>query len=883
MLETVFGLMAIGLADYSNTLSLGRKRVVVSNDLEPSPQVTTPLKRIRSGEISLNSEMSLFEALPQDLLVKVLCGVDHEDLKQLFHVSITIREATLIAKELHFEFSTPKKKTFAFLNRSDLENANVYKEIKTPKAPLRKSRSRWNASLADIATILTFCFLSACGSAVLALVLAMASTKRHFGEEDNPQLSSKKVKESAPESDVSASSLCVILNPADCDLDFNIDGLVGYGLHEEGFAYCWSGARANVGIIRGKYCFGCKVVSEQLVDVNDTVPEQQHICRLGISRGYDSVGNLGESRHSFGYGGTGKFSNCGTFVNFGDRFGVGDTIVCCVDLESQPLASIGFSKNGKWLGVATQFDAAHLGVVDSPPGNLQWKSALFPHVLLKNVVVQMQFSVGDGLVPEEGFKPWASAVKDRNIVMGPTFSDPRDCEMIMMVGLPASGKTTWAEKWVKDHPEKRYVLLGTNLILDQMKVPGLLRRNNYGERFDLLMDRATRIFNILLSRAANIPRNYIIDQTNVYKSARKRKLKPFSDYHKISVVVFPKPEELKIRSVKRFTEMGKEVPIDAVNNMIANYVLPESKNMPHSDEVFDQVMFVELNRSESQKYLDKMKQNLAYISNNKSSTLSLVGCYESFAGSSSQNKRSSTGHGLHQPGSYSPMTPTNDGKPSQVSQVNANCHVTELRRSMNSFSEVYPGSQIPRVARALSPCEPYSNNESSCLPRDIAGNNETYSAISTGDIWNYNNSIVGGSYRPNIVGSNTVFRDVFPDAYRSGINEPSPTASARAMSFDDRTRSEHYPNAYRSGINESSPIPSARAMPFDYRTHGEPYPTDVHNHSLRGFRPDLHTRFPTTFDSLSPYGIPTPRPANGSSPSNMPYTRINASQRPRYF
>jgi len=68
-----------------------------------------------------------------------------------------------------------------------------------------------------------------------------------------------------------------------------------------------------------------------------------------------------------------------------------------------------------------------------------------------------------------------------------------------------------------------------------MQVPGLLRRNNYGERFDLLMDRATGIFNILLSRAANIPRNYIIDQTNVYKSARKRKLKPFADYKKVSI------------------------------------------------------------------------------------------------------------------------------------------------------------------------------------------------------------------------------------------------------------------------------------------------------------------------------------------------------------
>ncbi|KAG4971543.1 hypothetical protein JHK82_037207 [Glycine max] len=200
----------------------------------------------------------------------------------------------------------------------------------------------------------------------------MASNKRHFAEkDDDPHSLSKKAKESESESEsesvASPSSLQVLLNPADY---FNIDGngLVRYGLHEEGFAYYWSGARAKVGITRGRYCFACKVVSAQTVNMEDTAPEQQHICCLGISRGDNA-------------------------------FGVGDTIVCCVDLESKPLASIGFSKTGKLLGAATQFDVARLGVADSSPGNLQWTSALFPHVLLKNVVVQMQFSVEDGLVP----------------------------------------------------------------------------------------------------------------------------------------------------------------------------------------------------------------------------------------------------------------------------------------------------------------------------------------------------------------------------------------------------------------------------------------------------------------------------------------------------
>lgn len=102
------------------------------------------------------------------------------------------------------------------------------------------------------------------------------------------------------------------------------------------------------------------------------------------------------------------------------------------------------------------------------------------------------------------------------------------------------------------------------------------------------MDRATKIFNVLLLRASRMPRNFIIDQTNVYKSARKRKLKLFIDYTKIAVVVFLRPEELKLRARKASKETGKEVPAEAVNEMLANYTLPTSKDIHSADEYFDQ-------------------------------------------------------------------------------------------------------------------------------------------------------------------------------------------------------------------------------------------------------------------------------------------------------
>lgn len=105
----------------------------------------------------------------------------------------------------------------------------------------------------------------------------------------------------------------------------------------------------------------------------------------------------------------------------------------------------------------------------------------------------------------------------------------------------------------------------------------------------------------------------------------------YSHMQQTAVVMFPTPSELKSRAAKRFNEMGKEIPAEAVNEMTgtwtythyhftlkvtcslsssfffshylyihyftsylklslsANFVLPLSKDMPHSKEPFDEV------------------------------------------------------------------------------------------------------------------------------------------------------------------------------------------------------------------------------------------------------------------------------------------------------
>ncbi|XP_058089898.1 uncharacterized protein LOC131236612 isoform X2 [Magnolia sinica] len=700
----------------------------------------------------------------------------------------------------------------------------------------------------------------------------MASSKHPLPKIEEPDSKRPKLSSTTPDSQLSKTiSRQVELNRADCNLDFDVEGsgLQGHALQKDGFAYCWSGARANVGITGGKYCFGCKVISAQPVIMEDTPLDQQHVCRVGISRGDDNVGNLGESEHSFGFGGTGKFSNSGKFSDYGTKFGVGDTIVCAVNLENKPFAVIGFSKNGKWLGTAKEFDAGPrgLGVVNSPVRKLQWESALFPHILLKNVVVQVQFSVEDGLVPEEGYRPWSSALEDGNVITGPTFSNPKDCEVLMMVGLPASGKTTWAEKWVKEHPEKRYLLLGTNLALDQMKVPGLTRKQNYGERFDRLMDRATGIFNTLLARAAKTPRNYILDQTNVYKSARKRKLKAFVNYRKIAVVIFPRPDELKRRAEKRFKEMGKEVPAEAVNEMLANYVLPMSKDMPGADEFFDQVMFPELNRAESERYLNEMKCALgpSNLNNRDFSPYSRENSIQSFTSPLPQNAGAVSAGG-HWRNSHSPLTPPDYGfhHPQLVTPSYSGAGVygkPEIYSGGFRSGSGDPNLSVPRD----SPYGNYSNYDHS-LTKNEPDSYGSYGGQDPYDRRNFESRIAipgGGTDLSRSYGGNDPYsRSSFEGRHSTPVADNDP--------YRSYGRNDHYgtPNLERPTSFGRPNFESPRSS-FSYCSPG------AHVGDLKLPRadprspmgPPLEPHSPFTTSYGSPYGVPPPRPSPGNFPS----------------
>uniref|UniRef100_A0A8D8KML3 ATP-dependent RNA helicase n=2 Tax=Culex pipiens TaxID=7175 RepID=A0A8D8KML3_CULPI len=154
----------------------------------------------------------------------------------------------------------------------------------------------------------------------------------------------------------------------------------------------WHGCRGTTGVRggKGKYYYEATVTDEGL-------------CRVGWSTEIAAL-DLGTDRFGFGFGGTGKKSNCKQFDNYGEAFGKCDVIGCCLDLDRR---EVSFTKNGVSLGVAFRID-----------GNIKGGS-FFPAVVLKNAEMSFNFGETDFKHPvPEGFVAVCKVAHD-NLAVNP--------------------------------------------------------------------------------------------------------------------------------------------------------------------------------------------------------------------------------------------------------------------------------------------------------------------------------------------------------------------------------------------------------------------------------------------------------------------------------
>lgn len=134
----------------------------------------------------------------------------------------------------------------------------------------------------------------------------------------------------------------------------------------------------------------------------------------------------------------------------------------------------------------------------------------------------------------------------------------------------------------EDTPVKRrYTVIGTDILIERMKVMGLTR-DSYRHRWDALISRVSQILQVIIPLAATRRRHYIIDQINV-TPARARKIAEFKRHKKIAVV-FAVPENIRYKYVQTAARSGKVVPLPAVLQMKQEFAMPRAKPQGLFDE-----------------------------------------------------------------------------------------------------------------------------------------------------------------------------------------------------------------------------------------------------------------------------------------------------------
>lgn len=151
--------------------------------------------------------------------------------------------------------------------------------------------------------------------------------------------------------------------------------------------------------------------------------------------------------------------------------------------------------------------------------------------------------------------------------------------VIILVGPPLSGKTTW----IKNNFPNTHVISRDEIIME------LFGSRNYTEAFDKVDQKEVdRILDLRLREANLQKNNVIIDMTHMVSKRRKANLAYFTDDYYKMAVIFPilTDEEYQRRNLKRIEEENKDLPMHVIKRMISSYQ-PISK-----EEGFDKIITI---------------------------------------------------------------------------------------------------------------------------------------------------------------------------------------------------------------------------------------------------------------------------------------------------
>ncbi|XP_034135402.1 heterogeneous nuclear ribonucleoprotein U isoform X3 [Drosophila guanche] len=99
------------------------------------------------------------------------------------------------------------------------------------------------------------------------------------------------------------------------------------------------------------------------------------------------------------------------------------------------------------------------------------------------------------------------------LIAGPQRAASRkECEVILLVGLPGAGKTHWTLKHVADNADKRYEIIGPYSMIEKMTIDGASRKTVHKGRWDKVLEICLNSLGALEDIAMKRRRNFILDQ-----------------------------------------------------------------------------------------------------------------------------------------------------------------------------------------------------------------------------------------------------------------------------------------------------------------------------------------------------------------------------------
>jgi predicted kinase len=148
-------------------------------------------------------------------------------------------------------------------------------------------------------------------------------------------------------------------------------------------------------------------------------------------------------------------------------------------------------------------------------------------------------------------------------------------ELIMLVGVPGSGKSTWRKSHYDNRSKDRTAIFSTDDIIEDL---ALQYGFTYNEIFKDTISLAEKVCFKRLKAWCDSCDRIVIDRTNLTKKGRAKFLNIIPDEFERTAIIFPYPDDIEERLKSR---PGKVLPLKLVQDMYSKY------EAPSLDEGFD--------------------------------------------------------------------------------------------------------------------------------------------------------------------------------------------------------------------------------------------------------------------------------------------------------